>query len=545
MKRTLLIVAMLMLVTPALAGVTVTATQPIPNGSVTISYSSDVNVRAFALDITVDAGATISRIHDYNTGDTNGYGIFPGTFRDFFNASSPNWVDPCYNPVAPSGDPGAKTGLGTGGITVEMGSLVANLATIRAGTLLKIDVNSGGQADCNLTVALNSIRGGIVGGDSNAVASNLPTTVKVTTLIPCITIPTIVGDNMTDANTALTTAGFTNPPAIAYECNNTVAAGLVTRQDTGCVPASTTIHYWVSTGPCCVNVPNIVGDCSMTDANSQITGAGFVVGTITYQCSASVAAGCIISQNPTYPNCVALGSPVSYVVSLGLIPAAPASISYPTSDTNNGIYVISWASVGGATSYTLQRSTDGGVTFPTTLYSGANTTFTTDEPNLTNNTYRVSASNSSCSSAYTTGPVCAVSYCYGPTDANYSNWIDPNIHRPTCWCYPRQCHGDADGKRSGTVATGYAYVSQADLDVMTVGWQIKDPTKGTGIANLTSNGIPVACANFSRKKSGTAATGYMRVAQADLDKMTVYWNVKEPTKGTGTPADCKPGNRNP
>jgi hypothetical protein len=119
--------------------------------------------------------------------------------------------------------------------------------------------------------------------------------------------------------------------------------------------------------------------------------------------------------------------------------------------------------------------------------------------------------------------------------------------RPRCWCYPRQCHGDADGIKHGTGGMGgYWYVGQPDLDIMGAGWLVKEPTKGTGILNLKVNGVPVACADFGHDLHGTGGMGgYWRIGQPDLDKMGLYWLVKEPTKGTGTPADCLPGNRNP
>jgi hypothetical protein len=130
---------------------------------------------------------------------------------------------------------------------------------------------------------------------------------------------------------------------------------------------------------------------------------------------------------------------------------------------------------------------------------------------------------------------------YGQAD--YAQWVE--VNKPICWCYPRQCHGDADGKKTGNVATGYAYVEQPDLDLLGLGWKVKDPTKGPGILNLQIGGVPVACADFAHNKTGNVATGYARIEQPDLDRLGLYWKVKEPTKGPGTPADCLPGNRNP
>jgi hypothetical protein len=274
-------------------------------------------------------------------------------------------------------------------------------------------------------------------------------------------------------------------------------------------------------------------------ATANIVAAGFTVSKSGNANSTTIPAGNVISTTPG-AGPAQCGSNVTYVLSLGL--SAPASITYPASDANNGIYNVSWASVTTATSYQLERNGGSGWS---TIYSGSSTSYTEDVfPG--SYTYRVKAWNAAAGyGEYRTGTACVVTFCYGVSDPNYANWIDPNIHRPTCWCYPRQCHGDADGKKSGTVATGYMYVSQADLDIMSAGWQVKDPPKGTGIANLTVNGVPVACGDFTRTRTGTVASGYMRISQADIDRMSLYWNVKEVPKGTGTPADCVPGNRNP
>jgi hypothetical protein len=131
-------------------------------------------------------------------------------------------------------------------------------------------------------------------------------------------------------------------------------------------------------------------------------------------------------------------------------------------------------------------------------------------------------------------------YC-GMTD--YAQWVE--VNKPTCWCYPRQCHGDADGQKEGTSGKGYNYVGTADLDIMSLGWLVKDPTKGPGILDLEVNGVPVACADFKHNKEGTSGKGYSRIGTSDLDEMSLYWLVKEPTKGTGTPPNCDPNNRTP
>ena len=119
--------------------------------------------------------------------------------------------------------------------------------------------------------------------------------------------------------------------------------------------------------------------------------------------------------------------------------------------------------------------------------------------------------------------------------------------RPICWCFPRQCHGDADGIRHGfSPIIGYWWVGQPDLEIMVPGWLVKDPPKGPGILNQFVAGRAVACGDFGHDLHGfSPVIGYWRIGQPDLEEMVLYWLEKEPDKGTGTPADCVPGNRAP
>ena len=136
-----------------------------------------------------------------------------------------------------------------------------------------------------------------------------------------------------------------------------------------------------------------------------------------------------------------------------------------------------------------------------------------------------------------------------PLDDCYLNYADHAEYvaagRPECWCYPRQCHGDADGLAQGSVKFGFKYVDTDDLDIMSAGWKVLDPPKGSGILGLTVNGVPVACADFAHNTQGSVKFGFKRIDTDDLDLMSAYWKVLEPPKGSGTPANCTPGNRTP
>ena len=87
-------------------------------------------------------------------------------------------------------------------------------------------------------------------------------------------------------------------------------------------------------------------------------------------------------------------------VIFGILPVAPASITYPAS-SSTGQYTVSWASSTTATSYQLERSSDSGTTW-SQVYSGANTSYL---ENIGNGSYRyrVKATNTIGASGWTTG----------------------------------------------------------------------------------------------------------------------------------------------
>jgi hypothetical protein len=150
------------LATPALATVAITVTD-LGDGKAAIGYSGTELVRAFALDITVDAG-TIEAISDFAVGDNNnGYGIFPANFSRYITVDAvtgevSDWAKQGYTPVADANDPGALGGLGTSGITIEMGSLYDTKAPPLQGRLCVITLSG----PCKVTVATNATRGNVV-----------------------------------------------------------------------------------------------------------------------------------------------------------------------------------------------------------------------------------------------------------------------------------------------------------------------------------------------------------------------------------------------
>jgi hypothetical protein len=171
MKKLSLILAALLFSTPAWSTVRITV---VPDGkTATIKYATDgEKVRAFALDITADKGVIqgISGfIRGESTKDKPGYGIFPANFARYITVNPDTgdvakWDVNDYTPVADPCDPGALGGLGTAGITIEMGALYyptddsSPNAPLNQGTLFKLTLSE----QAKLTVKLNEVRGGIV-----------------------------------------------------------------------------------------------------------------------------------------------------------------------------------------------------------------------------------------------------------------------------------------------------------------------------------------------------------------------------------------------
>lgn len=148
----------LLLATPALGTVTITCSHE-GDGVIRVDYAvagESAKVRAFALDVSVDSSATIDVVYDFQTGEGNKYGIFPGTI-DLTDPEDPDWG----SPVAPSSDPGAEgTGEGFDRVILEMGSLYEpNLAgPSDTGLLCRFDVSG----DCNVAIVVETTRGGVV-----------------------------------------------------------------------------------------------------------------------------------------------------------------------------------------------------------------------------------------------------------------------------------------------------------------------------------------------------------------------------------------------
>lgn len=100
------------------------------------------------------------------------------------------------------------------------------------------------------------------------------------------------------------------------------------------------------------------------------------------------------------------------------------------------------------------------------------------------------------------------------------------VGKPPCWCYPRQCLGDADGLPVGK--SNY-WVSVPDLTIMKNAWNkaVTDPLWTPDMACADFDHLPVGKQNY-------------RVSVPDLIILKANWNIAGGPAGT-----CLPGTENP
>jgi len=169
-KIVLALVVAAMIASPAWAAVKIKVVD-LTGGKVGIDYDATGEtqlVRAFALDITVTGAAKIVEVNDFKVGvstaASKGFGIFPANFSRYITVNAggdvDNWTVAGYTPVADVNDPGAQPGLGSAGVTIELGSLYDGDANKPATTgrlcTLKVD------ADCTMSIVANAMRGNVM-----------------------------------------------------------------------------------------------------------------------------------------------------------------------------------------------------------------------------------------------------------------------------------------------------------------------------------------------------------------------------------------------
>ena len=132
-----------------------------------------------------------------------------------------------------------------------------------------------------------------------------------------VSVPNVVGQAQATAEGNITSAGLLVGTVTTLASNTVPAGDVISQNPTGgtLVAPNSAVDIVVSLGTQ-VTVPDVVGQAQAT-AESNITGAGLVVGTVTNQSSETVPAGNVISQNPLGGASVVSGTAVNLAVSTG------------------------------------------------------------------------------------------------------------------------------------------------------------------------------------------------------------------------------------
>jgi hypothetical protein len=128
--------------------------------------------------------------------------------------------------------------------------------------------------------------------------------------------------------------------------------------------------------------------------------------------------------------------------------------------------------------------------------------------------------------------------CFPDSDPYYSTWVA--LGKPSSWCFPRQCHGDATGSTEGGGKNPTIWVGGADLTILVNAWR----TKGPGDAGYQPGGADAtfnAAADFDHKTEGGGKNPTYRVGGADLSIIVLYWkDTSEAVPPGGIPPIADP-----
>jgi beta-lactam-binding protein with PASTA domain len=209
------------------------------------------------------------------------------------------------------------------GVTVDLVVSLGQSAVVpNVVDMTEAEANSAITA-ASLTVGIitydynDTVAAGLVISQDPATGTIVPVDSSVDLVVSVAVVPDVVLMTEAAANSTIYADGLI-VGTVTYEYSYTVAAGFVISQSPvagTALPAGSPVDLFVSLGPP-IEVPNVV---TMTDSNasSTITDASLIVGALTYEYSETMAAGIVISQNPTAGTIVVVGAPVDMVISLG------------------------------------------------------------------------------------------------------------------------------------------------------------------------------------------------------------------------------------
>lgn len=143
-----------------------------------------------------------------------------------------------------------------------------------------------------------------------------------------VEVPDLMGLSEQDAQARLTNSGLGSKYQ-GEEASDTVAEGSICRQDPAAgtkVAPNTTINYYRSSGPSSTSLPNVVG-MTLSEAQSQLSAAGFTNVTVEQSTSDTVAINTVISMSPEAGTSTASSEEITLVVSTGTEESSEAESS--------------------------------------------------------------------------------------------------------------------------------------------------------------------------------------------------------------------------
>jgi beta-lactam-binding protein with PASTA domain len=167
--------------------------------------------------------------------------------------------------------------------------------------------------------------------EGNNVPANTVVTLYVSSGAAPVTVPNVVNQQETSAETTLQNAGF--KVVVKSDPTSTQTAGLVLSQSpsSGTALPGSTVTITVSGGA--VSVPPVVGDSQQT-ATTILTQAGFQVNVQQGSGPAQYASGTVFAQQPTASTSLAKGSKVTIYVQMT---ATPSSSPTPSPTGSGGL----------------------------------------------------------------------------------------------------------------------------------------------------------------------------------------------------------------
>ena len=215
---------------------------------------------------------------------------------------------------------------------VEAGFLVGDITTVYSSTIPAGAVVSQDPA-----------------GGASAVPGS-PIHIFVSQGIEQVIVPDVCGMTESQARSTITNAllviGTVTP-----QYSETIPAGVIISQNPEAntvVSRDTAVNLIISGGMQPVSVPDVLNK-PQAEAEAFITGAGFLVGSITEEWSESVQRGFVIRQSPGGGTMLSPGVAISLVISLGLQPIAVPSVIGTTREAGEATLVSAGFVVGRVT----------------------------------------------------------------------------------------------------------------------------------------------------------------------------------------------------